>query len=88
MLTDTSVKNLIHHVTVSECSEDIVHYFLVFYLKWTGVVMCNIHKECMRNAGHKGLYVWGVHEGTDRFTSIAVNQTSFLMSIMGIQGLC
>lgn len=92
MLTDTSavvrISLTIYSVTESEYSKNSVHYFIVFYLKWTGVVMGNIHKECMCNAGHKGLHVWGVHEGPNRFTSIAVNQTTFLVSIMCIQSLC
>ncbi len=65
-------------------SEKSLKYFLLFYLKWTGVVMCNVHEECMRNAGYKRLHVWGVHEGAYRFTSIPVNQTSFLVRIMSI----
>ena len=48
---------IMYSVTESECSEDNVRYFIVFYLKWTGVVMGNIHKERMCNAGHKGLHV-------------------------------
>ena len=35
----------------------LLHYFIVFHLKWTWVVMGNIHKERMCNAGHKGLHV-------------------------------
>ena len=58
------------------------------YLKWTRVVMSNIHKQSVGDAWNKRLYVWGMHERTNGFTPITINQTSFFMWIMCIQSLC
>ena len=58
------------------------------YLKWTRVIMSYIHKQSVGDAWNKRLYVWGMHERTNGFTTIAINQTSFFMWIMCIQSLC
>ena len=50
--------------------------------------MRHIHKQRMCNAWNKGFDVRGVHESANRFTSVAINQTSFFMRIMSIQSLC
>lgn len=50
--------------------------------------MSYIHEQSMGDAWNKWFHVWGMHECTNRFTTIAINQASFLMRIMCIQSLC